>query len=380
MNLNRRLSATMPPESVEVFLGDRLELAREFRSLTQKQLGEQVAASHVVISQCENGKKKEVAVDLLEAFCLTLGFERAFFFENVVEIFHESECNFRHRRSASGKLKSQIRAHATLIGMVVDQLKTEFGFPGYNVPAVRATGRREMDAAAELCRRTWGLGVDNPIIHIGRVLENAGVIVVPHVVQSTKVDAFSRRGITTLIFLNQLIPSPSRWVWDIAHECGHLVLHEGIVTGTPDTEAQANWFAGAFLLPQRAFAREFRSAAFSWPHIFALKRRWGVSAAAIVRRAYDLDLISAVWYRRAFQYMSAEGWTRGEPHEPEFDAPELIGSALRGLGTDVPLTAEQLAQRLGFSMSTFQEVTGFRVRPTKTATRSALPFSKATEQ
>ncbi len=129
-------------------------------------------------------------------------------------------------------------------------------------------------------------------------LERAGVIIVSHLVQTTKVDAFSRPGRTTMIFLNRSIPSTSRWHFDIAHECGHLVMHHGIPTGSPETESAANSFASAFLMPRKAFSREFTLAPFSWSHVFDLKRRWKTSAASIVRRAYDLGLISAVEYKR----------------------------------------------------------------------------------
>ena len=346
----------------ESFVGERLELAREFRGLTQKQLGDAVAASHALVSLCETGKKKDPAADLVEAFGSVLGFEPPFFYRTLEDAFVEDECSFRHRRSAPERLKSQIRAHATLLGMIVDRLRSLFKLPKYNVPDVRAATVEEIEAAAERCRLHWGLGLDGPILSIGRALEHAGVIIVPNVVQSTKIDAFSRYGRTSIIFLNQIIPSTSRWIFDIGHECGHLVMHRGIHTGSIETEAAADRFASAFLMPRKAFAREFRTSAFSWPHIFELKRRWRVSAAAIVRRAYDLGLLGAVGYRQAFKYMSAKGWrTNGEPYEPPFQPPELFASPLNALGKQVDQTSEMLCSDLHFTPATFSDVTGVKV-------------------
>jgi Zn-dependent peptidase ImmA (M78 family) len=230
--------------------------------------------------------------DLVDALGEVLGFSPEFFYRPVEDPFTEQQCNFRHRRTAPEKIKTQVRAHATLIGEVIDTLRKRLKFPKENVPAIPAKTPTEIEAAAETTRKHWGLGVEAPLLHVGRVLENAGVVIVPHFVESTKIDAFSRYGRTTVIFLNQAIKSTSRWIFDIGHECGHLVIHRDAHTGTEETEQAADRFASAFLLPNRAFSRDFRAASFSWQHIFELKRHWLCSAAAIVRRAYDLGILS----------------------------------------------------------------------------------------
>lgn len=345
----------------EFFCRERLQLAREFRGFTQKKLGIQVAASTAMITRCENGKKRDPAPDLVEAFAEVLGFCPGFFYRKLDDSFLEDECSFRHRRSTPEKAKTQIRAHATLLGMVIQQLREHFSFPETNVPRIPASTLEEAEVAAENARNHWGLGIDGPIWQIGRVLEHAGVIIVRHLVQSSKVDAFSRQGKTTVIFLNDETKSPSRWNFDIGHECGHLVMHAGAPTGDVETEEQADRFASAFLMPRRAFSREFNMAPFSWKHVFDLKRRWHTSAAAIVRRSYDLGLIGAAEYRRSFQYMSFKGWTRGEPNEPTFQEPELLPTAFDALGKKVDLTLEALCSELQFAPKTFKEITGVEV-------------------
>jgi len=46
----------------------------------------------------------------------------------------------------------------------------------------------------------------------------------------------------------------------MAHELGHLVCHTQRVTGSMETEREADAFASAFLVPARTFSREFKSA------------------------------------------------------------------------------------------------------------------------
>jgi Zn-dependent peptidase ImmA (M78 family) len=357
------------------FSGARLHLAREFKGLTQKQLGEEVAAANSLISLYESGKRKDPPADLVEAIGIVTGFEPAFFYGKLEDVFQDNQCSFRHKRKATERLKGQIRARATLGGMVIAQLRKHFRFPKLNVPSFPASTIDEIEKAAEHCRNHWGLGIDSPILQMSRVVEHAGIIILRNTIQTTDIDAFSRSGPTTVIFLNQQIPSTSRWTFDLAHECGHLVLHRGIATGGIETERVADRFGSAFLMPNRAFSREFNAAPWSFKHLFDLKKRWRAAASAIVRRAYDLGLLSAVDYRRAFQYMSMKGWTKGEPFEPtDFQQPELMDNALNGLGTRVPITRAELCAELNFKPETFTEITGLSISSSATNEAGVLPF------
>jgi Zn-dependent peptidase ImmA (M78 family)/transcriptional regulator with XRE-family HTH domain len=361
---------------VNGFVGERLQLAREFRGITQTQLGGKVVASPALVSLLERNKKvQEPPEDLVRAFSEVLDFQVAFFYEAIADPFKEEECNFRHRRTAPEKIKSRVRAHATLLGEVVSRLSTQFSFPAYNVPVMPAPSLASVEQCAEECRQHWKIGLDSPIVHVGRVLENAGVPIITGIVDAKKIDAFSRKGKTTLVFLNKYVQSSSRWTFDLSHECGHLVMHSGLQTGSKETEAEADRFASAFLLPERAFRREFGTAKrLSWPHLFELKRRWRVSLGAIVRRAYDLGLIGALTYRQSYQYMTFKGWTHGEPQEPTFQDPELFVPALMGLGHRVKMTLHDLCNDLHFSKKTFAEVTGVAVPDQPDDSRGVLKF------
>src|SRR6267378_3788171 len=168
----------------EVFWGERLQLAREFRGLTQEKLANAVAASPTLVRYCESGKKREPASDLVEAFASVLGFEPGFFYGRLTDIFKDDECSFRHRRTTPEKTKTQVRAHATLIAMVVERLRGVFRFPKLNVPMMRASSADEIEKAAEQCRIHWNLAVDGPLLHVGRAAEHAGIVIFPHLSQS----------------------------------------------------------------------------------------------------------------------------------------------------------------------------------------------------
>lgn len=362
------------------FWGERLQLVREFRAYTQKEMGDLLGVSHALISDYEKGKRFPSA-DLLNSLSDKTGFVPDFFLRRIEDPFLESQCSFRHRRNTAGRLKDQVRAQATLLGIIVSSFKSWMRFPEFNVPSIPASTMSELEAAAEQCRVHWGLDTDAPILQVGRVLESAGVVIVPSTVDTTKIDAFSRHGKNSMIFLNRGAGTrPSRWNFDLAHECAHLVAHRNLPTGSLETEHAADQFASAFLLPARSFGREFRTRRFEWRHVFELKQRWQVSAAAIVRRARDLHLLDELAYRRAFQYMSFKKWrAKGEPYEPTFQEPELFLGAINALLKSKKKTLAQLCAEIGISQKVFSDITGIQGHDTaQLGNLLAFPLSAST--
>jgi Zn-dependent peptidase ImmA (M78 family) len=91
----------------------------------------------------------------------------------------------------------------------------------------------------------------------------------------------------------------------------------------------------------------------NWTELFNLKRRWGASVQAIIRRAYDLRLLDAVQYRNANVYISRNGWRHGEPFETEPDAEpiEILPAAFEKLRRDHGISPEDVAQSLNIHCS-----------------------------
>jgi Zn-dependent peptidase ImmA (M78 family) len=180
-----------------------------------------------------------------------------------------------------------------------------------------------------------------------RTLEHFGAVVTIFEGVSDKIDAFSYYRTRPIIVRNLIKHSPSRARFDLAHECGHIVMHSNADVGSPHLEEQANNFASAFLLPRTGFAQEFpKGPRLNWTKIFGLKKRWGVSVQAIIKRAYDLNLISAVQYRNAYVHISRNGWRHREPLEPVPESMEIIPTAFNLLKQHRHRTASQIASNL----------------------------------
>lgn len=367
----------MPPEKPKPsneFIGARLELARTLRGMTLNDVANGVVLSFGAISHYETGRKQPTP-EVVAALAELLGVHPTFFYTSLTDIWQEEECSFRHRRTTPEKVKRQARAHGTLVGQIIGYLATALRFPRYSVPHIHAATGNAIEEAAEQCRTHWRLGIDTPILHMGRVLEHAGVVIVQNFAHSEKIDAFSRRGEVAIVVLNTVKNSTSRLIFDLAHECGHLVMHPGEPTGSEQTEKAADYFAGAFLLPRKAFAREFSAQRFSWPHVFELKKRWRVSASAIIRRAYQLNLITAIGYRQANRYMSAMGWTKQEPNEPEFIGPELLPTAFHAVEEGLGTSVVDVCQALHLTPDTFAELTGIAINSVER--KNVINFGKS---
>ena len=351
------------------FTGARLRLARHLRGLTQTDLAAIVSVSHQFVGYLETGAKEPNGV-LARALGTALGFDIEFFYLPAPEESRDEECYFRRRHSTPVAVRNQVLAHTTLFGELLAYLELKLQLPESSLPTIRAANREEIEHAAERCRMFWMLGRDVPVKNVARVLENAGVAITRFEGLSEKVDAFSRVGQPNVIVLNDKTPSRSRW--DLAHECGHLVMHGGMTAETVEAEQEAHSFAGAFLMPRAGFVREFpRGRRIDWEALFRLKRRWRVSLAALVRRAYDLDLIDALRYRQAYKYMSMHGWLKDEPEEVEPEPPELIDVAFRELRQTFGITPAEVAKSLYWNRETFVTITGIEVPSMPSALESS---------
>lgn len=338
------------------FSGERLRLARLARCFTLDDLGQKVAATRQYLHQLENGAK--VATDEMEAALAdALGVTYSFFRQANLSPVQPEQCHFRKQASTPISVSSQVLARGTIIDQFLEVLDGELKLPTVDFPDIPVETALDIEKAAEICRIRWGLGLTGPITSMMRVVENAGAVVTYFDGISERVDAFSMDRPRPLIIRNEAKPAACRLRFDLAHECGHLVMHRGVQTGDKDSEAQANRFASAFLLPRTAFAREFpQGYNLNWKAIFELKARWKVSARAIIRRAYDLSLITADKYRSGNIHLNKTGQSKIEKLDDVLEAeqPELLVNALSLLERRCPEKLIKISQIVGISEQMFE--------------------------
>jgi Zn-dependent peptidase ImmA (M78 family)/DNA-binding XRE family transcriptional regulator len=188
-----------------------------------------------------------------------------------------------------------------------------------------------LERIATVTRDFWALG-RGPIFHMSKVLESNGLIIVKEPVYCEDMDAVSRwQGGRPYILMSAEKDHLPRNNFDLAHELGHLLLHNGVDVNTDNIdklEKQANYFAGAFLLPREMFAREVVST--SVHYFFKLKERWRVSVAAMIYRCKALGILSKSQVSYLFRQLTAKNMRNPEPLDTAFkpEAPSLIRAAL----------------------------------------------------
>ena len=357
------------------FNGERLRLARVALGLTLEQLGARVSATRQYLNQLEQGTKLPTE-DMRDALADALGVARHFFGLPAHTGIRPEQCHFRKQRTTPLAVVSQVLARGTLLDGFVSRLDRELDLPEVSFPDIPVSALGEVEDAAEATRAHWQLGT-GPISSMMRVVENAGAVVSFFGGVSERVDALSIDAARPMIIRSEAKPAACRLRFDLGHEAGHLVMHRGVQTGDKETEDQANRFASAFLLPRSSFVHEFpRSRFLDWTGIFELKLRWKVSAAAILRRAFDLRMISADQYRTGYIHLSKTGQKRHERFDDVIvsETPELLPRAVAALETAFPGSVSRMVDESGLEHAMFERVAGLELPQSVVGHANIVPF------
>jgi Zn-dependent peptidase ImmA (M78 family) len=203
--------------------------------------------------------------------------------------------------------------------------------------ALRAIAQAE--AVAVDLRLAWELG-ENPIPNMTELLEEKGLKVLVEDLPQ-KVSGFTclvrRAGFAApvpAVVVNRNMNLERRRL-TLAHELAHRVIDPKYLADK-DVERSATRFAGAFLVPRAHLEREIgkHRNALGYRELLHLKRLYRVSAAALLLRLRDIEIIDDGVLSTAFQTV-ARSWRSEEPEPIEH------GAAARGT-MELPRRFERL--------------------------------------
>jgi Zn-dependent peptidase ImmA (M78 family)/transcriptional regulator with XRE-family HTH domain len=317
----------------------RLRDARLACRMNQTELALAVSVSRQAISAFEAGEKTPDPATM-ERIADTLAQPLAFFSTEDRELFGKFGTRFHRAMGAETRRRnSMCDVLGKWFAQTARYLFDLVTFPAAKVPkAIPSNGDRysedEIESIAHECRRAWGLGV-GPISNVVGLLETNGIVVCRYEVTDGNIDAFSFwNGDRPFVFLSSDKSSAVRSRFDAVHELGHLILHRWIDQDDLEdpivlkrVEAEANRFAGAFLLPNNSFPNEVYS-----PRLDAfieLKRRWKVAIQAMIYRCKDLEIFDEYQVTNLYKQISFRKWRKKEPLDDviPFERPRLLGKA-----------------------------------------------------
>ena len=353
------------------FNGERLQSARIYRGYNVSELAEKLSLQRQTVSMYENGKIGTPDFDILNKISQVLDFPIAFFIQQDNSNLKYGSTYFRALYTTDNKYRKQQIQRVKFISQIYKFLNEYLGFPELNLPesdVLRNCSNAE-EAAVKL-REHWNLG-EKPIDNIIYLVEQNGIIVVDFETKTGEVDAFSQEIhdndndiYTYLIGYSKNKSTAARIHFDIAHELGHILMHEWSEDieslskeSFKEKEEEAHSFASAFLLPEESFRKDIGAYANKLMYYIELKKKWKVSISAMIRRSYNLNLIDYSTYGQLMRNMHKNGIKKDEPLDNVLVTafPSLLQAAVNMLINQNILTPQEIINELSdeYSLSLY---------------------------
>lgn len=336
-------------------IGDRVRAFRRLSGFSQADLAQALGVTQGQISHIESGRRFPPA-DFLDSLAHATGYPRSYFDPVPTDL---PPLSLRYRKMA-GVRSSEVHQAEQLVTeayRVVWQLVRSR--PGYIPPtiptaAAEQISSEEIELLAAETREALGLDGDRPIRHVTRVLERAGVVVTPLSLTGGESEPGAVGHFGASCWPGP--PDPAvigyfeggtgdRQRFTLAHELGHLVLHTRR-SHADDPEAEANRFAGAFLVPYSSAAECVRGS-ITLRDFAYLKATWGVSIQALIMRAHQVGAIDDNRKTSLFKQISARGWRKNEPVVVHHERPLLLSKLLASQFGDGTSGYRRAAETLG---------------------------------
>jgi Zn-dependent peptidase ImmA (M78 family)/transcriptional regulator with XRE-family HTH domain len=322
-------------------------LARESKGMSQTALAGKIGVTQPTLSKVENGELV-ASEEMVQQLAVALQYPESLFYEELD--FRQLPLEFYRRRVKvpAATLKA-IRARTNFERMRVRRLLQAADVPDLRV--IRVDPKQGAEAPARAARQLrihWNVP-PGPIANLIRLIEDAGILVVPFEFENDQVDGLTlydpRDGLPPIIFYNSR-RTGDRIRLTLAHELAHIVLHHhlAIPAEDADTEREAFVFAAEFLMPAEDIRSQLTN--LNLQKLAALKAHWKVSMQAMVMHALRLGKITDRQRTYLFSQMSRMGYRTKEPVEIAADKPSLLKELLDYYLKDLQIPEARLGGEL----------------------------------
>lgn len=320
---------------LEIF-GERVRDARLIQRLKAQDVAEKSGFPPDRYSRIENSLSTKLDVSKARQIAAALDFPLPFLASPPMTPVQRGSLLFRAKRSMTRGEEEQLVAWSRLIGdVLLRAVQENVRLPYLKLP--RLPDRVSPAEAAMLTRAALGVADDQPIPHLTRTLERAGVYLAAidygAELHAKQHDAFSTWVGPSLDW--PLIVARANSSWErtrlsVAHEVGHVVMHH--VRRDGDLESEAYAFASELLLPSTSLRDGWPGSA-TLMSLMPLKREWGLSLAGLIEHGYRAGLLRPDQRINLYKQLSnrrdratGQRWRLQEPgwREREIERPKLI--------------------------------------------------------
>ena len=347
------------PMNVKAFNPGRLDMALKYNGCTIKDLSEKINHPRQTLSAYKNGKEGNPNPYIIQKISETLGFPLSFFYEEDKNLVIGSTY-FRALLTTKRNYRDQQILKMALLSHVYTLLNQYINFPIFE--PVNFLSATTPEKAAIQLREYWSLG-NRPIENIVYTVEGKGIPITTFEMPTDAIDAFSQmididNKSLYLIGFSSNKTSAARIHFDVAHELGHIMLHEWDEdieelekADFKEREKEANEFASAFLLPADSFSLDIMNRNLTIPYYTQLKAKWKVSIAAMSRRAWSLGITSYDEYQNMMRLLQRRGLRKDEPLDDTLvtSKPTLLRTAVQMLLDEKIFTPKELVDELAYS-------------------------------
>jgi Zn-dependent peptidase ImmA (M78 family) len=332
------------------FNSDMLLVARHARGLSQEEAVQRIKGiSQPTYSRIEAGLRQPTTAEI-EAIARGLRYQRNFFSHPfrrrpMPALFH------RKRQKLSNREWERIFARAEVRRICITlMLEAARLTPKLAPPPLLELGKHDYDAAriAAAIRQLWMLP-RGPVADVTRIIEAAGIIVVPFDFGTDLIDGFSERthdSLPPLVFVNTRQPK-DRLRFTLSHELGHIVMHR---LPYPEMEEEANSFAGEFLMPSEDISSDLYAT--NLDHLLMLKAKWLCSVGSLLMAAKRVGRLDDNEYTGRYRELSRRGWRNREPLPlpDSIEQPRILGQLLSSHIQKLGYTSEELCKLFGLAL------------------------------
>lgn len=315
-----------PPAEIN---GQMVTLAREYRGITQSALASACHVTQQAIARLEVGVTTALGQDKLAQMAEVLSFPVEFFALNEVRLGFGSSSYFYRKKITTASERNKISGIVNLarihLALMLRSVEIIGSLP---LPRWLIQDGYTPEQAANYLRSAWNIP-DGPVLNLTSLVEKAGVVIIECPFGTRSIDGTSLwlNDLPPIILVNDALP-PDRFRFTVAHELGHLVMHDIPIESMED---EANAFASELLMQEVSFKVSVSQLGHGRPTIgqlLQLKPYWRVAVSAMVMRLHQIRRINEVDKRTLFIMLANNKMNHNEPQPFEKERPKLFKAIL----------------------------------------------------